>query len=61
MLTENAISKLTIKGFKSIRELVDFELRDLNVIVGANGAGKELSTFFCHGVRPHGRRKVVYD
>ncbi len=40
MLTENAISKLTIKGFKSIRELVDFELRDLNVIVGANGAGK---------------------
>lgn len=40
MLTANAISKLTIKGFKSIRELVDFELRNLNVIVGANGAGK---------------------
>lgn len=40
MLTPNAISRLTIKGFKSIRELVDFELRDLNVIVGANGAGK---------------------
>lgn len=34
------IDKVTIKGFKSIRELVDFELRDLNVIVGANGAGK---------------------
>lgn len=34
------IDKITIKGFKSIRELVDFELRDLNVIVGANGAGK---------------------
>lgn len=40
MLTTNAISRLTIKGFKSIRELVDFELRNLNVIVGANGAGK---------------------
>ena len=34
------IEKITIKGFKSIRELVDFELRNLNVIVGANGAGK---------------------
>jgi len=34
------ISKLTIRGFKSIRELVDFDLRNLNVIVGANGAGK---------------------
>ena len=34
------IDKITIKGFKSSRELVDFELRDLNVIVGANGAGK---------------------
>ena len=34
MLTPNAISRLTIKGFKSIRELVDFELRDLNVMDG---------------------------
>lgn len=34
------IDRISIKGFKSIRELVDFELHDLNVIVGANGAGK---------------------
>jgi len=34
------ISKLTIKGFKSIRELEDFELRRLNVLIGANGSGK---------------------
>ena len=34
------IDRITIRGFKSIRELVDFPLRDLNVIVGANGAGK---------------------
>lgn len=34
------IDQITIKGFKSIRELVDFKLNDLNVIVGANGAGK---------------------
>ena len=34
------INKISIRGFKSIRDLVDFDLRDLNVIVGANGAGK---------------------
>lgn len=35
-----AVQKLTIAGYKSIRELRDFELRDLNVLIGANGAGK---------------------
>jgi len=34
------IKKLTIEGFKSIRKLEDFELRPLNVLIGANGAGK---------------------
>lgn len=34
------LDKLTITGFKSIRELVDFELRKLNVLIGGNGAGK---------------------
>lgn len=34
------LKKLTIEGFKSIRKLVDFELRSLNVMIGANGAGK---------------------
>ncbi|MBI3759176.1 MAG: chromosome segregation protein SMC, partial [Deltaproteobacteria bacterium] len=34
------ISKLTIEGFKSIRKLEDFKLRTLNVLIGANGAGK---------------------
>src|ERR1022692_1505277 len=36
----DAITKLTIEGFKSIRELKDFKLRSLNVLIGANGAGK---------------------
>lgn len=31
---------LSIKGFKSIKSLDGFYLRDLNVIIGANGAGK---------------------
>src|SRR5258708_37927456 len=32
--------KLTIEGYKSIRKLEDFPLRPLNVLIGANGAGK---------------------
>ncbi len=35
-----ALDKLTIKGFKSIESLEDFELRNLNVLIGSNGAGK---------------------
>ncbi|WP_179401105.1 AAA family ATPase [Burkholderia guangdongensis] len=35
-----AVSKLTIQGYKSIRDLRDFELTNLNVLIGANGAGK---------------------
>ncbi|MBN1928527.1 MAG: AAA family ATPase [Chlorobiaceae bacterium] len=37
---KGAIRKISVNGFKSIRELRDFELRDLNVIIGANGSGK---------------------
>lgn len=41
------LDKLTIRGFKSIRDLEDFELKNLNIIVGANGAGKSnLISFF---------------
>jgi predicted ATPase len=36
----NALNRLTIRGFKSIRELEDLELRSLNILIGANGAGK---------------------
>ena len=36
----DTLKKLTIKGFKSIREVKNFELRPLNVLIGANGAGK---------------------
>lgn len=33
------LNRIVIKGFKSIRE-AEIELRDLNVFIGANGAGK---------------------
>ena len=35
-----ALDKITIKGFKSIESLEDFELGKLNVMIGGNGAGK---------------------
>ncbi|WP_319576090.1 AAA family ATPase [uncultured Desulfobacter sp.] len=35
-----ALENLTVKGFKSIKDLNEFKLGDLNVIIGANGAGK---------------------
>ena len=34
------IDRVTVRGFRSIRVLEDFELRGLNVLLGANGAGK---------------------
>ncbi len=34
------IDRITLKGFKSIRDLEDFPLRSLNILIGANGAGK---------------------
>ena len=34
------LDKLTIRGFKSIESLEDFKLGNLNVLIGANGAGK---------------------
>ena len=41
------LEKLTIKGFKSIESLLDFPLFPVNVLIGANGAGKSnLIEFF---------------
>lgn len=34
------LKNLSISGFKSFLEVKDFELRALNVLIGANGAGK---------------------
>ena len=37
---KGVIDKISIRGFKSIRELEDFKLKNLNILIGANGAGK---------------------
>jgi len=43
----SSLDKLTIKGFKSIRSLEDFELKNLNIFIGGNGAGKtNMISFF---------------
>ena len=34
------VNSLTVSGYKSIRELKNFQLNNLNVLIGANGAGK---------------------
>jgi predicted ATPase len=44
---DQQLDRLTIRGFKSIRELIGFKLGSLNVLAGANGAGKSnLISFF---------------
>ncbi|MDZ8084431.1 MAG: AAA family ATPase [Nostoc sp. DedQUE12b] len=42
----NRLQRLTINGFKSIKAM-DLELHPLNILIGANGAGKSnLISFF---------------
>lgn len=38
-MNQNQLSRIVLKGFKSIREC-DLELKELNVLIGANGSGK---------------------
>lgn len=57
MATQYAINTLTIKGFKSIQNLQDLQLNDLNVLIGANGTGKSnfISYFRLLGEMAEGR------
>ena len=36
----NSLARLTLRGFKTIRELDDFEPGRLTMLIGPNGAGK---------------------
>ncbi len=38
--TRPRLAQLTLRGFKTIRELKDFELGPISVLIGPNGAGK---------------------
>jgi len=39
-MSDKKLSKLTIKGFKSIKDLTEFKPTNLNIMIGPNGAGK---------------------
>lgn len=51
------LARLTVGGFKTIRTLEDFEIGTLNVLIGANGAGKSnfLDLFALVGAMARGR------
>ncbi|MCH8114701.1 MAG: AAA family ATPase [Chloroflexi bacterium] len=34
------LERITVEGFRSIRSIVDLPLGDINILIGANGAGK---------------------
>jgi predicted ATPase len=40
MPNNSSISQIELSGFKSIRQLSNFKLNDLNIFIGANGSGK---------------------
>jgi len=43
----NTLQRMSLAGFKSIREMHELEFKPLNVLIGANGAGKSnLISFF---------------
>ena len=56
-----AISKLTIKGYKSIRNLENFELRNLNILIGPNGSGKSNFISFFQLLNEIFKEKGVLD
>ncbi|MDD4889040.1 MAG: AAA family ATPase, partial [Phycisphaerae bacterium] len=53
-----SLKKLTLKGFKSIESLVDFEFRSVNVLIGANGAGKSNLVDFFRMLRAMANRSL---
>jgi predicted ATPase len=58
------LRQVTIRGFKSIESLNDFPLQDLNVLIGANGAGKTNFVDFFRLLRAmseEGLQKFVND
>jgi len=60
MIIKNPLGMLTIKGFKSIKNLDRFKLHSLNVLIGANGAGKSnfVSYFGMLGELLEGRLQI---
>jgi predicted ATPase len=58
-----ALETITIRGFKSIRALEAFELKGLNLLIGANGAGKSNFVDFFRFLRAYlqGRKDIFVE
>jgi len=56
-----SIEKLTIEGFRSIRKLGDFRLRDVNILIGANGSGKSNFISFFSLVSEIAEERLQFD
>ena len=41
------LKTITVKGFKSIRDLDQFDIHGLNILIGGNGAGKVTAFSAC--------------
>ncbi|WP_276819040.1 AAA family ATPase [Mailhella massiliensis] len=61
------LNSITIKGFKSIRSLENFELKNLNILIGGNGAGKSnfieffhLVLYFCRASLPGNSNELFF-
>ncbi len=53
-----ALKSVSIRGFKSIEKLENFELKSLNVLIGANGSGKSNFVDFFRLVRAMFERRL---
>jgi len=56
----HSIQKLTIEGFKSIKQLIDFPLKQLNIMIGANGSGKSNMISFFRLIKNMMNRRLQY-
>ncbi|HEX9974114.1 MAG TPA: AAA family ATPase [bacterium] len=56
----HSIEKLTVEGFKSIKQLTDFPLKQLNIMIGANGSGKSNTVSFFRLIRNMINRNLQY-
>ena len=48
----NTLQRMSLAGFKSIREMRDLEFKPLNALIGANGAGKSSTLGAISGLVP---------
>lgn len=54
------IEKLTIEGYKSIKNLTEFPLKQMNIMIGANGSGKSNLVSFFRLIKKMMNRNLQY-